>query len=66
MRWAVLIQAHTLGALHTLTFFVTYHGAAYKSCYSFSQLAALLGDFRQYGSRAQNDNENVFFDPKLV
>ena len=25
-----------------------------------------MGDFAKYGSRAQNDNENVFFDPLLV
>ena len=25
-----------------------------------------MGDFAKYGSRAQNDNENEFFDPKLV
>jgi len=24
-----------------------------------------LGDFAKYGSRAQNNNENVFFDPNL-
>ena len=37
---------------------------AYKSSIAFSKPTAHFGDFRQYGSRAQNINENLFFDVK--
>ena len=39
---------------------------AYKSSIAFSKPTAHFGDFRQYGSRAQNDNENLFSDIDLV
>ena len=39
---------------------------AYKSSIQKSKLGGHFGDFRKYGSRAKNDNENEFFDPKLL
>ena len=45
--------------------FVKNHWAAWKSCYPFSRNLVTFGDFLKYVSRAQNNNENVFFDPNL-
>ena len=48
-----------------LSFRMPCQRAAYKSCCYYSRQSCQIADFRKYGFSAQNNNENVFFDPNL-